>query len=114
LNVIKEFRLNIRLPSACSSPGNIDYKEYYYDSGTGGGSGRDYGDRFPSSWGGGTGGGPPGYRGPTSYISYLYDRNGSSSSSDGDLGTGSSSASGRISTVRADSGSTKPTPSTTS
>jgi hypothetical protein len=110
LDITKELHPNHRFPYACSGPGNIDYKEYYYE----GGPGRDYGDRYRPSWGEGAGGGPPGYRGPTSYLSYLYDRNGPSTSGSSDQGGGSSSSNSRISTVGTDSDSTKTTPSTIS
>lgn len=110
LDVIKELRSNNRLPSTCSGPGNVDYKEYYYD---GGGSGYDRVDRYPQAWASG-GSGPPGYRGPTSYLSYLYDRNGSSAGSVNDQSGASNSASNRVSTVVTDPGSTKTTPPTTS
>jgi hypothetical protein len=110
LDVTKELRTNHRFPSACSGPGSIDYKEYNYD----GGPVRDYGDRYNPSWGGGTGGSPPGYRGPTSYLSYLYDRNGSNASGSSDQGGGSSSSSNRISTVGTESDSSKTTPPTKS
>ena len=108
LDFTKALRPNHRFPSACSGPGNIDYKEYNYD----GGPVRDYGDKYNPSWGGGAGGGPPGYRGPTSYLSYLYDRNGSSTSDSSDQGGGSSSSNNRISTVGTESDSSKTTPPT--
>jgi len=110
LDVTKALRPNHTFPSACSGPGNIDYKEYNYNEGPV----RDYGDRYNPSWGGGAGGSPPGYRGPTSYLSYLYDRNGSSTSGSSDQGGGSSSSNNRISTVRTDSEPSKTTPPTTS
>ncbi|KAJ9575256.1 hypothetical protein L9F63_025794 [Diploptera punctata] len=80
-------------------------EEYHYDGGSGGG--HDHGDdRYPShgggsSWGGGGsgGGGPPGYRGPTSYLSYLYDRErtGSTPNSIGEQNGNTSN--GRLSTT---------------
>jgi hypothetical protein len=108
LDVMIEFRPNHTFPCACSGPENIDYKEYNYN----GGPVRDYGDRYYPAWSGNAGGSPQGYRGPTSYLSYLYDRNGSSISSD--QGGGSSSANNRISTVGTESDSSKTTPPTKS